>query len=66
MSSEKVAAYLDKNNIYVRAGLHCAPLAHQFANTIDSGAVRICPSFFTKLSDIDLLLLSIKKLTSNS
>ncbi len=31
----------------VRAGLHCAPLAHKSAGTLESGTVRLSPSAFT-------------------
>ena len=35
------AAYLGKRGIAVRAGLHCAPLAHESAGTIAQGTVRV-------------------------
>lgn len=38
---ENMADFLGKQGICVRAGLHCAPLAHQSAGTIDTGTVRI-------------------------
>ena len=38
---EEIAAYLGKRGIAVRAGLHCAPLAHESAGTIDQGTVRV-------------------------
>ena len=48
MHSEEVAEYLNKHfDIYVRAGLHCSPLAHRSYSTDDRGTVRICPSAFT-------------------
>lgn len=62
MSSEEVAAILDKNDIYVRPGLHCAPCAHKFCNTLERGAVRVCPCAFTKKQDIDTFLNVIKKI----
>lgn len=61
-SSEQVAAYLnEKFNIAVRAGLHCAPLAHKFMNTIDNGTVRVSPSIFTTEKDINTLIYAINK-----
>lgn len=39
--SEDVAAYLEKQGIAVRAGLHCAPLAHESAGTLETGTVRV-------------------------
>lgn len=39
IDAEEISAHLDTNGICTRAGLHCAPLAH---NTLDSeGAVRV-------------------------
>ncbi len=38
---ETVAEQLARAGICVRAGLHCAPLAHESAGTLDSGTVRI-------------------------
>ena len=38
---EEMAADLAGQGIAVRAGLHCAPLAHESAGTLDSGTVRI-------------------------
>jgi cysteine desulfurase family protein len=60
--SEEVAFFLNSENICVRAGLHCAPLAHAFFKTLDKGAVRISPSIFTTKDNIDFLLNAIKKL----
>ncbi len=38
---EEVAGYLGEKGIAVRAGLHCAPLAHESAGTLKSGTVRV-------------------------
>ena len=61
-SSEEVASFLNKHSIAVRAGLHCAPLAHKCKNTLDIGTVRVSPSIFTKESDINYLVKVLKKL----
>ncbi len=45
MDCEELAALLAKRNIAVRAGLHCAPLAHESAGTIATGTVRISFGF---------------------
>lgn len=52
-SSEEVASVLSERGFATRAGLHCAPLAHECMGTIDMGTVRVCPSVFTTESDID-------------
>ncbi len=38
---EEFASKLAKHAIAVRAGIHCAPLAHESAGTLDTGTVRI-------------------------
>lgn len=38
---EELAAALGRRGVAVRAGLHCAPLAHESAGTLDTGTVRI-------------------------
>lgn len=60
--SEAVSQHLAADNICVRAGLHCAPLAHKKMKTENFGTVRISPSIFTKKSDLDFLIKSLKKL----
>lgn len=46
-TSEAVAEMLSQNGVAVRAGLHCAPLAHRKFDTLPHGTVRIAPSAFT-------------------
>ena len=36
-----MAELLAQRGIAVRAGLHCAPLAHESAGTLDTGTVRV-------------------------
>lgn len=62
MHSEEVAQKLAEDDIAVRAGYHCAPLAHKSFNTEDTGTVRISPSKFTEKNDIDLLINSLRKI----
>lgn len=45
--SEKAAALLNASGVAVRAGLHCAPLAHRKMHTESTGTVRLAPSAFT-------------------
>jgi len=60
--SETVAQELAEQGICVRAGLHCAPLAHRKIGTDVCGTVRISPSFFTSDKEINCAISSIKKL----
>ena len=62
LSSEETALRLSKRGIAVRAGLHCAPLAHESMGTLDTGAVRISPSVFTSGADIDRLIFALKRI----
>ncbi len=62
MHSEDVARRLSEYGFAVRAGLHCAPLAHNKMGTVETGTVRISPSIFTKKSDIDFLINSVIKI----
>ncbi len=61
VQSEELGAYLGKNGIAVRSGLHCAPLAHKSINTLDTGTVRISPSIYNNLKDVERLFFILKK-----
>ena len=50
---EELAEGLANRSVAVRAGLHCAPLAHRTAGTLESGTIRLSPSFFTSPEQID-------------
>lgn len=59
----KAAHILDmEHNIMVRAGLHCAPLAHESIGTIDTGAIRASIGFTTTTKDIDRLIDALGKM----
>lgn len=59
---ETAAEALGKQGIGVRAGLHCAPLAHESAGTLESGTVRV--SFGIDASDVQTaaLIRAVSKL----
>lgn len=46
LPAETVAQRLSEQNVCVRAGLHCAPLAHRTVGTLVGGTVRISPGWF--------------------
>ena len=50
-SSEEVAEYLNSHGIAVRAGLHCAPLAHRKLKTEKTGTVRVAPGVYSTIKD---------------
>jgi selenocysteine lyase/cysteine desulfurase len=49
---ETVGQELGRRGIAVRAGLHCAPLAHRTAETAATGTVRMSVSAFNTMRDI--------------
>ena len=55
-TSSEVADILNRNNIAVRSGLHCAPMAHKRLGTLENGTVRIAPSIFNTKEDINRLI----------
>ena len=56
MDCEAVGEALGQAGIAVRAGLHCAPLAHRSAGTFESGTVRISFSAFNQMGEVDRFL----------
>ena len=56
LPSETVGRKLNEHGIAVRSGLHCAPAAHRFYGTLEQGAVRVCPSAFTRRAEMDRLI----------
>ncbi|MBQ1187008.1 MAG: aminotransferase class V-fold PLP-dependent enzyme [Clostridia bacterium] len=61
-TSEEVGEILNKNNIAVRTGLHCAPLAHKQLKTLERGTVRVSTSLFNNYDDIDRLIFCLKRI----
>ena len=51
-SGEALAEELGKRGVAVRAGLHCAPLAHKTAGTLETGTVRFSFSPFNTPAEI--------------
>ena len=50
---DQLAAVLDKVfDVATRAGLHCAPQAHRVASTLECGALRFSPGYFTTADEI--------------
>ena len=59
--SEEGAALLNQHHIACRAGLHCAPLAHQKYQTMETGTIRLSPSCHTTAKEIETVEKVIKK-----
>jgi len=50
---DQLAAVLDQVfDIATRAGLHCAPQAHRTAGTLETGALRFSPGYFTTADEV--------------
>lgn len=58
--STDTARHLHTHGICVRAGLHCAPLAHKALQTPPDGAVRVSFGAFNTLRDVDALYQALK------
>lgn len=63
-SSDEVGKILDDEfGICVRTGFHCAPLVHDFIDSMEyNGTVRISLSYFTTKKEIDELIKALKSL----
>lgn len=66
IESSRVADMLNRYGIAVRAGIHCAPLAHKRLGTIESGTVRVSTSAFNNRQDIALLLDRLKVISDKN
>lgn len=51
-------------DIAVRAGLHCAPLAHRSAGTLERGTVRFSFSPFNTFGEVDTAVRALHRVTS--
>ena len=61
MDCEEMADRLGRRGVAVRAGLHCAPLAHESAGTLQSGTVRISFGFDAENTQTQRLLSAVSK-----
>ena len=59
---ENAAQMLAGQGIAVRAGLHCAPLAHESAGTVKTGTVRVSFGHQANRKEVDALLRGSAKL----
>lgn len=55
ISSDSAGTIFSNNNIAIRTGLQCAPLAHKFINTFPAGTLRFSISYFTSDDDFEEL-----------
>jgi cysteine desulfurase family protein len=65
MDSSQVGYLLNKKEIAVRTGFHCAPLIHGIMGTLKSGTVRISPGYFNTHGDIENVIKAIEEIHEN-
>lgn len=59
---EEVGEALGSRDVAVRAGLHCAPYAHESAGTLKTGTVRASFSEFNTAADVKRLVAEVARL----
>jgi len=64
-TSEETEKHLNRYGIAVRAGLHCAPMAHRHKKTLETGTVRIAPSYYNTRRESEFFLDSLRKIIRN-
>ena len=62
MGADCIAEKLGRAGICVRAGLHCAPTAHETAGTLEQGTVRFSFSPFNTPGEILRAAAVLKKI----
>lgn len=67
MPSSEVAGILDREyDIASRAGIHCAPGAHQAMGTLQRGAVRLSIGPFNTGEDIEAAIAAVEKIAADA
>lgn len=62
LSSSQAADALSAKGFAVRGGLHCAPRAHSFLNTLRRGAVRASVGYANTFEEIDAFIDAVRSL----
>ena len=62
---ENVGDELEKHGIAVRAGLHCAPLAHTTGGTFDTGTVRVSVSVFNSAQEVQTAAKAVRDIVQS-
>ena len=65
ISSDSAARIFEQQDISVRTGLQCAPLAHQFLGTYPAGTIRFSVSYFTTDEDFQKLQEALEYIEEN-
>ncbi len=60
---DQLATVLDQAfDVATRAGLHCAPQAHRVSGTLECGALRFSPGYFTTAADVRYAVESLREI----
>lgn len=62
---DEIGSVLDAQNVYVRTGLHCAPLAAKKMNVFPAGTVRFSVGRFTNENDFSALRSALQYIKNN-
>ncbi len=60
VDSALTSQILSENSVAVRGGLHCAPIAHKYMGTLETGTVRLSLSVFNNINEVNAFLRLIK------
>ena len=63
--ADDVGAMLSQQQICLRTGYHCAPLAHKALGTPEGGALRLGFGIFNTVRELDSLYVALKQLSHN-
>lgn len=64
---QELSIILDQSfEIATRAGLHCAPLMHEFLGTASQGCIRFSPGYFNTLQEIEQAVDAVKGIQSQT
>ena len=58
---EELAEALGRRGIALRTGLHCAPLAHESAGTLETGTLRASFSVFNREEEVETFLGAVEE-----
>ena len=66
LNCDEAAQFLSERGICLRSGLHCAPLAHRSAGTLDTGTLRMSFSPFVTRQDVRNCCAAVKELCAGA
>ena len=62
-SPQEIGYILENSfDIIVRSGLHCAPLIHQSLGSYPLGSIRVSPSYFTEIDEVEIFMDAINQI----